>query len=283
MDEIQRSIPIEGGTIAALEFGDPQRPLDILFLHANGFNASTYRSILAPLAPTLRILAIDMRGHGHTTLPTNQEGQSWQIYADDVIRVLAALQETPRILAGHSMGGATALLTAPLLPYRPNLVMIDPVVTAPEIYQNATGAPEWHQPMAQAALRRKATFATTEEAFAAYRGRGAFTTWPDTTLRDYLQDGLTPNPDGSVTLSCAPAWEAANFACYGISTPYPGFQAAASVHILKAQTGSVCYATPTQPGLQTHTFETIPATTHFLPMERPDIVQKSLRAAAGCV
>ena len=51
--------------------GDPpDRPVDIVFLHANGFNALTYqRDPGTARRPTLRVLALDQRGHGLTTLP----------------------------------------------------------------------------------------------------------------------------------------------------------------------------------------------------------------------
>jgi pimeloyl-ACP methyl ester carboxylesterase len=95
------------GQVAALEFGDPSRPLDVLFLHANGFNAGTYRSALAPLADTMRVLAADMRGHGRTRLPTVAEGHSWMVFADDLLALLAALGEIPAVLSvANSRGGA---------------------------------------------------------------------------------------------------------------------------------------------------------------------------------
>jgi len=62
-------LPSRGGAMAALEFGPRDRPVDVIFSHANGFNGRTYHSILAPLGDTLRILAIDLRGHGATTIP----------------------------------------------------------------------------------------------------------------------------------------------------------------------------------------------------------------------
>ena len=182
------------GEIAALEFGPLGRGLDIVFLHANGFNAGTYRQALAPLGATLRVLAVDMRGHGRTTLPTPIEGHAWRIYADDLLALLSALGEVPRVLAGHSMGGTTALLAAPqLAKLQPTaLVLFDPVVAPPAAYETG-GAADWNQPLAQGALRRKSAFAMRAEANAAYRGRGAFKTWPDTMLDDYLEDGLRPD------------------------------------------------------------------------------------------
>ena len=47
------------GEMSVLDFGDPERPVDLVFVHANGFNAMTYRTLLAPLSGTLRIWAPD--------------------------------------------------------------------------------------------------------------------------------------------------------------------------------------------------------------------------------
>jgi pimeloyl-ACP methyl ester carboxylesterase len=68
-------LPGRGGSVAALELGPADRPIDIVFSHANSFNACTYRSILAPAAERMRILAYDLRGHGQTELPTVTEGR----------------------------------------------------------------------------------------------------------------------------------------------------------------------------------------------------------------
>ena len=67
------SLPVSNdrgeGFINVLDFGDRKRPVDLVFVHANGFNALTYRTLLAPLSGSLRIWAPDLRGHGGTTLP----------------------------------------------------------------------------------------------------------------------------------------------------------------------------------------------------------------------
>ena len=72
------ALPARGGAMAALEFGPTDRPVDIVFSHANGFNGRTYRSVLQPLGASLRVLALDLRGHGASTLPTMIDGrQGW--------------------------------------------------------------------------------------------------------------------------------------------------------------------------------------------------------------
>jgi pimeloyl-ACP methyl ester carboxylesterase len=271
------------GQIAALEFGNANRPLSVLFLHANGFNAGTYRTALAPLASDHRVLAIDMRGHGRTQLPAPETGLPWTIYADDLLAVLAALDECPTVIAGHSLGGATALLTVPRIntPSPPRLVLIDPVLPPRAAFTATPKEPEWDFPLSRGARKRRDSFSSTQEAHAAYQGRGAFRTWPDAALRDYLTDGLRQGPDGIWRLACAPAWEAANFAHYAMANPYPALDnPKAPIHILRAENESTCHyeGGPTT-GL-VH-MEIVPGTTHFIPMEKPGLVAEALRRAAA--
>lgn len=87
------SVPIDNrwgaGDMAVLDFGDPKRPVDLIFVHANGFNALTYRSLLQPLSGALRIWAPDLRGHGRTRLPALPDGRrSWKDHRDDLICLL---------------------------------------------------------------------------------------------------------------------------------------------------------------------------------------------------
>ena len=118
------------GEMALLDFGDPDRPVDLLFVHANGFNALTYRALLAPLSASLRIVAPDLRGHGATSLPAVPRGRrSWADLRDDLISLLDLLGGPPLTLAGHSMGATSALLAAERRPGRvANLVLLDPVI-----------------------------------------------------------------------------------------------------------------------------------------------------------
>ena len=54
--------------MSVLDMGDSARAPDMIFVHANGFNALTYCTLLEPLARKARILAPDLRGHGRSTL-----------------------------------------------------------------------------------------------------------------------------------------------------------------------------------------------------------------------
>jgi pimeloyl-ACP methyl ester carboxylesterase len=271
-----RSIALadRGGVMAALEFGPEGRPIDIVFSHANGFNARTYRTILAPLAADLRILALDLRGHGATTLPTEPQGwPGWSGFAADLTALLAAVADRPVVLAGHSLGATTSLLAAVAAPERVrNLMLFEPVM----IDEAARGLPLWDMPITRAAMRRRADFPDRDAAIAAYRGRGAFATWSEAQLADYVAAGFHETASGQVTLACRPDWEASTYAVQNYDAVQLLDQVRRPLRILVSEADSSVSA-----GARARAaVETVPGTSHFLPMERPDLVREALRQAA---
>jgi pimeloyl-ACP methyl ester carboxylesterase len=280
----KRALAVAGGEIAGLEFGPLDRPIDVVFVHANGFNAQTYRVLLSPLAAGLRVLAVDQRGHGRTTLPADPDGRrSWRDLQGDLTGLLDVLDGPPVVLAGHSMGGTVSLLAAAERPERvKGLLLADPVIMPwlATLYAKApwTSGRLWKSmPLAQSALRRRAVFDDREQVFAGYKGRGAFKTWPETMLADYVAGGFVDRPDGKVELACAPGWEASNYAAQGHDPWRAIRQVEAPTLILKAEKHSTCRAGDrfARRGRDVR-IETIEGTTHFLPMERPDVVRDAL-------
>ena len=283
------TVPIDNrwgaGELSVLDFGDPKRPVDLIFCHANGFNAQTYRSILAPLASSLRILAPDLRGHGATRLPTQTAGRhDWHDHRDDLIALLEAFPGPPVVMAGHSMGGTASLLAAAERPERVSqLVLFDPVIWAGAtafLFRTPVlrGLTE-RIPLVRGARRRRAAFESREQALQAYRGRGAFKGWPDSVLIDYLSDGLKPEGDG-FTLSCAPDWEASNYTAQG-HDPWRALRTYRQpIRILKAEIESISRIPESPRGLPHVTVETVPGGGHLFPMVRADIVRDALFDAA---
>lgn len=278
------SVPIDNrwgaGQMAVLDFGDPERPVDLVFVHANGFNARTYRTLLQPLSSALRIWAPDLRGHGATRLPAAPEGhRSWKDHRDDLIALLEATGGPPVALAGHSIGGTSGLLAAAERPDRVSrLLLLDPVIW-PRLMVMALNLPlagrlSRRFPIVSRTLKRRAVFDSREQALAAYRGRGAFKGWPDLMLADYLADGLIETDKG-LELACSPAWEASNYAAqahdpWRALARYPG-----AVRILKGETGSLCAVRPggRRPDLQV---ETVAGGGHLFPMTHTEITRDAL-------
>lgn len=264
------------GHMAYLDFGPSERPVDAVFLHANGFNALTYRFILAPLAARYRILAVDQRGHGATTLGTATEGRrDWLDLRDDLLAFLRAVGLRHIVLTGHSMGATTGLLAAASEPSRcRGLALFDPVILPPGTASVATDSA-----LIQAAARRRAIFPSREDVVKSYRGRGAFTGWPDAVLADYVEAGFRDLPGGEVVLACSPAWEASGYAAQG-HDPWDAFsRVKCAINILRAEKSSTfpLASAGALGGKHIH-ISTVPGSTHFLPMERPDLVRSVLSA-----
>ena len=289
----RRMIPIRSaagdGEMAVLDFGDSGRAVDLVFLHANGFNALTYRSVLAPLSASLRMIVPDLRGHGASRLTADPRNRrSWNDLRDDVLALFEALDAPPVALAGHSMGATLALLAAADCPGRvSSLVLFDPVILPP-LVTRLWGLPGARRlalarmPLARAASRRRSVFESRSMAFNAYRGRGVFAGWPETPLADYVAGGFIERDDGYVELACAPAWEASNFAAQAHDTWGALARCGRPVRILRAERSSACQIGEVERFTQRHpavTVETAPGG-HFFPVERADLVRDALLDAA---
>ncbi len=269
------------GELAMLEFGDPDQPVSLVFLHANGFNALTYRMILEPLGAGARVLALDMRGHGRSTLDTKTQGRrSWLDLRDDLLVFLETLDIADVVLAGHSMGGAVSIFAAADAPGRVRrLALLDPVMVP---RRAATATAEAPSPLVAGALRRRAVFPSREAALETYRGRSAFKTWPEDMLRDYVADGFLDLPDGEVTLACRPEWESSSFAAQEQDAWEAVSRTRCPIAILRAEIESTCRI---DGGIETLTadgritIQTLAGSGHFLPMERPDLCREALAAA----
>jgi pimeloyl-ACP methyl ester carboxylesterase len=267
-----------GGTMAAYELGPEDRPVDLVFSHANGFNARTYLSLLAPVAVRRRILAIDLRGHGLTELPPGAPDRtSWDDIGQDLLALLRTEDLSGVTLSGHSMGATTSILAAAEAPERVrDLVLFDPVI----IPTVRLGEPT-DSPLVKGALRRRADFPDRAAALASYAGRGPFAGWTPQALADYVQDGFRDLPGGGVTLSARPQWEHDNYIHQAHDTRGALARTRCPVRILKAGINSTCALDAAEleslaPGRGR--IEVVAGATHFLPMERPDVVAGALLA-----
>ncbi len=276
------------GDMAAYEVGPEDAALAGIFVHANGFNAATYLETLESIAVQSRWLAVDQRGHGRTTLATVADARTdWLDLRDDLLALIEVLNARDLVLSGHSMGGTVSLLASAEMRGSDRvarLVLFDPVILPAPLLEGTEGSP-----MVQGALRRRARFSNVDEAFKAYRGRGAFRTWPDDTLSAYLSDGLRPAPEGpGLALSCSPQWEASNYAAQGHDSWAALSCGVRPIDIFTSETGSTFRReAPEQERLEALaprvTVQTVVGASHFLPMERPDLVKVALSAALAHV
>ena len=273
-------------SLARQTWGDAARPVELIFIHANGFNGLTYRTLLKPLVGDWRILAPDLRGHGASPLPYAAAPRAdWGDMLADLTALIDETAGPPLVMAGHSMGGTLAILAAAQRPERVrSVVMLDPVILDRTASATMRVPGGWRlarrHPWARAALKRRRQFDSLEAAIEAYRGRGAFRDWPDSVLKDYVAAGFHPAEEGGVALACSPEWESSNYSAQA-NDPWGALKRfRGPVRILKAEQGSTCSVAPADAGrMKDLSVDVAPGGTHFFPMIQPDAARAVLRQA----
>lgn len=208
------------GEFALLRFGREGAP-PLLFAHANGFCASAYRQMLEQIGARRDVFAVDLRGHGRTTLPTQgAQARRFDLHGADVSGLLTTLgahvgRGLKWTLSGHSLGAVAATLAAVGRDDVAAIRLVEPVAPPP-IWRTLARSPFWPMvaervPIVAGARRRRRMWSSRADVLASYAGKPFFAGWARGVLEDYLADGLKKE-GGGVALSCAPDWEAGNFA-----------------------------------------------------------------------
>lgn len=278
----RRNLPLFDGAVSYLEWEGPRGAPLLVFLHANGFNAETYVSILGPLASQFRIIAPDLRGHGSTTLRADPREGNWTMFRDDLIAFIGKLGLRPDVLAGHSMGATASLLAAgKRRDIARALVLAEPVLQPDRLvayaaYARATGQEDKLMMRVASTKRRRAQFASREEALKSYLGRGAFRTWPESTVADYLKGGLVAR-GGGFGLACAPAWEARLYSIFPFGLARLGVRVPVTILLASEQSSANADVVASLARRNRRTrLLTVPGTTHFLPMEKPETLRREI-------
>lgn len=280
------------GTVSLYQWHNEVADRPVLhWAHANGFNGRTYDPLLSPLAAQFDVYAWDARGHGLSTLTAEPKKMTgWDIYGRDLIALVEQLAEKHgrKIwLGGHSMGGFSSIFAAAERPdLVAGLILADPVIVpriGPLVYLMAkiTGKHGGLE-LAKMAAKRRAEWPNKEKIKSAYFGRGAFASWGDGFLDAYVEGGVLDNDDGvngvnRVKLACAPHWEAANFK--GPQLNCDGFirRLRAPFTLLTAEYGSTTRTHhPFEALAVDKKISVVDGTSHFLPMEVPDLVRAEI-------
>jgi pimeloyl-ACP methyl ester carboxylesterase len=192
-----RTLVLGDGRLAALSWGEEGAPTWVA-LHGWLDNAATF-SRLAPALVTalgIRLVALDLPGHGHS--PHRGAGADYPLwgYVPDVLDALDALKLHSTTLVGHSMGAGVASLIAAAAPERVDrLALIDGLAST-------TSEPDETVAQLQAALRARRRprsvgdgHASLDEAVAA-RVRGGVTRIDADTARPIVERNLVKREDG---------------------------------------------------------------------------------------
>jgi pimeloyl-ACP methyl ester carboxylesterase len=175
-------------------------PGRIVFSHANGFPAGTYRQTFELWrAAGWKVSALPRIGHD----PAFPVTLNWPHLRDELVAFIERESGgEPAMLVGHSLGGFLSVLVAT---ERPDLargvVLLDSPIVAgwrAGVLRWAQGRPrlmERYSP-SKVSRRRRIHWSDADEAFAHLSGKPAFARWAPGVLRDYLDAGLVKDGRG---------------------------------------------------------------------------------------
>ncbi|WP_431219046.1 alpha/beta hydrolase [Leifsonia xyli] len=179
--------PVDGGVLAGGVWHPATGGVPLLAVHGITANHRAWR-LAAEALPDNRVIAPDLRGRGRSSGLPGPFGLVQ--HADDLARVLDALDVEQAVVAGHSMGGFVAVRFAERHPGRvARLVLIDgglplpaPAGIAPEDVPAAVLGP--------ALARLRMRFASPEEYDAFWRAHPAIGPWWNDAVADYVRYDL---------------------------------------------------------------------------------------------
>ncbi len=192
-----RFVTVNGLRLRYRDWGGSGQPC--LALHGAAAHAHWWDPVAPRLAPRLRVLALDWRGHGRSEWPRPPRYRTEDFVAD-LVGVVERLRLDRVVVAGHSMGGHAALALAAWHPARlERLVVVDarPMANLERLReQRARGErPRIEFPSRAAALRR-------------FRLSPPETLAPPALLRAVAARGIRHLPSGRWVYRFDPAFEA---------------------------------------------------------------------------
>lgn len=263
----------ENQTLAVWEWAGVEPAL--LFAHATSFHGRCWDAVIREF-PGQRCIAIEARGHGRSSKPAPP--YHWGAFARDLAAIADRMNVRGAVGVGHSMGGHSVAAVAA---GRPDvfsaLVLVDPTIRAPEAYDT----PPFDVSFVR---KRRVRWASPDEMFERFRGRGNFERWEPEVLRDYCEFGLLRDGDEFV-LACPPEVEASIYE----SSKEPETRlhdvlgsVRGPVTVLRAgYAGDLSFSTsPTDPALASRFpkgEDVLTDYSHFIPMEGPELVAEYIR------
>ena len=178
----------------------------VLLTHANGFCGRMWEAVARDLGAMARCWALDFRGHGDSVAAPDED-YHWDGMADDVLAAVDALDPTPRLAAGHSLGGASILKAELARPGTFDRAWMFEPVTIPSFSLPRDEV----KALGDIARMRKEIFESRQAAYDRYGSRLPFSLLAPEVLRAYVDHGFRDLPEGTVNMKCPREVEATIF------------------------------------------------------------------------
>ncbi len=260
---------VNGIRLHFLDWGGDGAP--IVLLHATGFLGRIYRPITQALTAIGHVYSFDQRGHGDSERPRN-DIYGWDLTAGDLEGFILAMGFKDVRAIGHS-AGATAI--GVVASGRPDLIS-RAMLVEPVIFDLADPAVSRPSEMYARTLKRKRTFDTVEAMFQNFEHKPPYNTWRKEILRDYCERGTFIDATGKRALKCHPEVEAE---IYATSRNFDGLGYimrcnALLLVLFGERSDAPGLALAPRLAAENRRVEIVPGTTHFIPMEEPELTAR---------
>src|SRR5215208_4740167 len=256
------------------------------FLHANGYPPECYKQLLELLQTQYHVFGMLLRPLWPNSNPNDMK--DWKPFSEDLLRFLGEQNTTPVVGVGHSIGAIVTLRAALHDPDKFRaLILLDPVLLVPSqlVLWNlfrAIGLGNKVHPKISGALKRRRTFDNLDLVFRGYRSRDVFKYMSDENLRMYIE-GITRKTDSGYELVYSPEWESRIYLTglrdFDIWRELPKLRVP-TLFIRGAETDTFLenaakFVKRKQPRAWV---ETLPESTHLLPLERPQEIFERMQS-----
>ncbi|TGK04963.1 alpha/beta hydrolase [Leptospira semungkisensis] len=263
----RKTFQFQGIQLSYIDSG-PKEKAPILIAHANGFAAGCYSYLIRELSSTHRVIALDFCGHGNSE--PNMNWKNWFFLRDQVFALIEEENLQNIVGIGHSMGGASLLLSSQKRPgLFSKIFALDPVVL------NITYtflSLLFGNPLARGAIKRRREFKSLDLVRKAFRKTPTFSHWKDEIFEDYLKSCLKQEGDKWV-LCCPPEMEAKIFTSLNPLAFLQYGKFTTETHITIPKEYEVCSpgsAKRIMKGNPNSSLELWENTSHFFPFELPE-------------
>ncbi len=280
-----QNLPLSKQEIPQFDFGGNGPSLH--FLHANGYPPECYTPLFELIKPHYHLFGMKLRPLWPGSNP--KEISDWKPLSDDLLRFLSDRGPDPVIGVGHSIGGIVTLRAALRAPQKFRaIILFDPVLFVPSFLTmwnviRALGLGNRFHPKITGALKRRREFDNLSLVFRGYRTREVFKYMNDESLRAYIAGITKARQGGGFDLAYSPEWESRIYLTgmrdYDLWRGLPELKVPTLI-IRGAETDTFLEAAAIlvkqkQPNVNV---ETLPKSTHILPLEHPQQVFNIMRS-----
>lgn len=262
-----------------LENFEKKNKKNILFFHANGYSAQTYKKLfLEFVKKNYNVFLLNFIGHNGSE--NYDSFQDWFIFRDQILSFIEFIKENYKIykfhLIGHSLGGASSLLAG--AQNEKDILSIscwDPVVLTPflSIFLNFIDTK-----LAKQAERRRDEFKNLAIIERSYRMSNSFKYWDKEVFHDYLNSCFYLDQNTNSYKLCLPKeMEAKIFRSLKFGNWKYYKKIKQPIFILAPQNSNVCPKKACKLLIKNHPnskYEILLTRSHFFPMEEPLMTAK---------